>query len=51
MYILAMMTPTSRKMRMRCSSFSGLLSVTVVTTMMNMQEIAATVSMRAANDK
>ena len=51
MYILAMVTPTSRKMRMRCSSFSGLLSVTVVTAMINMQEIATTVSMRATDDR
>ena len=36
---------------MRCSSFSGLLSVTVVTTMVNMQEIATTVSMRATDDR
>ena len=50
MYILAMVTPTKRKIRMRCSSFSGLLSVTVVTTITKMHATATTVSMSAMED-
>ena len=50
MYILAMVTPTKRKIRMRCSSFSGLLSVTVVTTMTKTHATATIVSMSAMED-